>query len=151
MVQIERDTFGPCALKGLFLFLMLYLFLITSQAMCHTEPLYLCQRVPFEKQLGTLNNRIILFRSALFTMGTPTGRAVIGGATCMVHFGGLVALPAQRGDAVRSEKFTCYGNEWQLNLFPGGKADSDEGIVSVYIQNMSNKSKHVEYGFHVKD
>ena len=84
-------------------------------------------------------------------MGTPTGRAVIGGATFMGHFGGLAALPAQRGDAVRSENFMCFGNEWQLNLFLGGRADSDEGMVSVYIQNMSNKKKHVEYGFHIKD
>ena len=85
-------------------------------------------------------------------MGTHTGRSSVKvGATFMVHFGGFAGLPAQRHEALRLESFTCIGNEWQLNLFPGGSAVSDEGMVSVYLQNMSNKRKHVEYGFHVKD
>jgi hypothetical protein len=58
VTQTERDTLRPRTLKGLFLFPIMYLFLITSQATCHTEPLYLCQHVPVEKQLGTLNDAV---------------------------------------------------------------------------------------------
>jgi hypothetical protein len=68
----------------------------------------------------------------------------------VVHFVGFAGLPAQRGEHVESEKFTCLGNEWRLEIFPGGKELAEDGMVSVYLCNESEKSINAEFGFCVK-
>jgi hypothetical protein len=70
--------------------------------------------------------------------------------TTSVHFVGFAGLPAQRGERVKSEKFTCFGNEWKLLICPGGHQCADEGMVSVFLYNMSSKSINVEIGLSVK-
>jgi len=71
--------------------------------------------------------------------------------TTKVHFDGFAGLPAQRDEFVRSEIFTCLGNNWILQINPGGHADAEEGMVSVFLWNMSKKSITIEYGFSVED
>jgi hypothetical protein len=78
-------------------------------------------------------------------------RAVQTSVTTTVHFVGFAGLPAERGAYAESEVFKCFGNEWQLVMYPGGHERADEGMVSVYLVNMSSKSINVEYGFSVKD
>jgi hypothetical protein len=43
------------------------------------------------------------------------------------------------------------GNAWLLEVYPGGNVYADEGMVSVFLVNLSEKSIHVEFGFSVKD
>jgi len=71
--------------------------------------------------------------------------------TTMIHFDGFVGLPAERSVLFSSPKFTCLGNEWQLDICPGGDARADEGMVSIFLFNMSNKSVNIKYGFSAKD
>jgi hypothetical protein len=71
--------------------------------------------------------------------------------TATVHFVGFASLPAQRYGGVLSEKFACLGHEWHLEVYPGGLESADEGMVSVLLYNVSNKSINVELGFSVKD
>ncbi len=85
-------------------------------------------------------------------MSTPhTGRAAQVSATTAIRFDGFAGLPAQKNEGMLSEEFTCLGNEWQLEVFPGGYEDADEGMVSVYLRNVSEKSIKVEFGFSVED
>ena len=88
-----------------------------------------------------------------FTMSTPpTGRAVrVVSGTTKIHFDGFSDLPAQRGDSVSSETFTCLGNKWRLEIFRGGYASVGEGMVSVFLDNLSEKKIYIGYSFSVKD
>ncbi|KAL3762575.1 hypothetical protein ACHAW5_003113 [Stephanodiscus triporus] len=85
-------------------------------------------------------------------MSNPrTGVVVHKSANVTVRFDGFAGLPAQRGERVHSDIFTCLGNEWELDVFPGGLAGAREGIVSVFLSNMSEASINVECGFSIKD
>jgi len=56
--------------------------------------------------------------------------------TIGVRFDGFEGLPARKGrDFVRSPKFTCFGHQWHLRVFPGGSRDSDDGKVSIYLMS----------------
>ena len=50
-----------------------------------------------------------------------------------------------------SPHFSSLGVEWILDLFPEGMENSAEGYVAIGLQNMSNKSIKIEYGYSVKD
>ena len=85
-------------------------------------------------------------------MSTPhTGRVALVSASATVRFDGFAGLPAERGECVDSEKFTCFGHEWRLELHPGGNENSDEGMVSVYLFKEPEKSINIEYCICVKD
>jgi hypothetical protein len=86
-------------------------------------------------------------------MSTPphTSRAVYVSGTTKVHFDGFAGLPAQRDEEVLSEEFTCLGNSWYLQIYPGGDAYAEEGMVSVYLYNMSHKRITIECGISVED
>ncbi|KAL7526436.1 hypothetical protein ACHAXR_001488, partial [Thalassiosira sp. AJA248-18] len=70
--------------------------------------------------------------------------------TIPVYFHGFEGLDTSRGAFVDSPEFTCFGRQWTLRIYPGGRTDSDDGVVSVYLRNMSEESIEVEYGFTVK-
>ena len=85
-------------------------------------------------------------------MSNPhTGIATQVSATTSVRFDGFAGLPAERNELVESEIFTCLGNKWQLDVWPGGNDDADDGVVSVYLCNMSERSINVEFCLCVKD
>ncbi|KAL7534385.1 hypothetical protein ACHAXR_005836, partial [Thalassiosira sp. AJA248-18] len=67
-----------------------------------------------------------------------------------VYFHGFRGLDTSRGNIVKSPEFTCFGLQWSLMIYPGGKGTSDEGMVSVYLSNMSDENIEVAYGFTVK-
>ena len=71
--------------------------------------------------------------------------------TTKVHFDGFAGLPAQRNEHIQSEEFTCLGNNWCLQIYPGGDADEEEGMVSVFLCNMSKKRVNICFGFSVED
>jgi hypothetical protein len=43
------------------------------------------------------------------------------------------------------------GNQWRVRVFPGGSANAVEGMVSLCLDNMSNKAIEIDYGFSVSD
>jgi hypothetical protein len=44
-----------------------------------------------------------------------------------------------------------FGNQWLLRIYPGGQADSEEGMASFGLWNMSNKAIDIYFGFSVSD
>ena len=67
-----------------------------------------------------------------------------------ISFHGFEGLPSERDVPVFSPEFTCFGHKWRLKVYPGGHSTSNEGMVSVYLENLSNKSITIQYGFSVK-
>ena len=68
-----------------------------------------------------------------------------------VNFHGFKNLPAARGDRTDSPEFTCLGNEWCLDVFPGGDDDSDDGMVAIGLVHKSDESIEIEYYFSIRD
>lgn len=67
-----------------------------------------------------------------------------------VRFHGFEGLNASKGARVQSAEFTCFGHKWSLAIFPGGDTDSRDGMVGVFLVNMSEEIIEVEYGFNLK-
>jgi len=72
-------------------------------------------------------------------VGTPyTGFG--GWTTTEVCFRGFANLTTTRGQFVTSPEFSCFGHQWRLGLYPGGRANSEEGKVSITLCNKSSIS-----------
>jgi len=80
--------------------------------------------------------------------------------TFEVHFDDFEKLPATKSslagtpfvaEEVFSPVYTCFGHEWRLSICPGGGRVSADGMVAVFLSNMSNKSIKIQYGFAIKD
>ena len=82
-------------------------------------------------------------------------------ATHVVHFNQFGTLSTWvTGEIVESPEFMLVGNQWRVEMYPSEDEISyprnedeisDEVMVSFYLQNMSNNTIDVEYGFSVKD
>ena len=83
-------------------------------------------------------------------VGTPPEN-FNGGTMTEVCFHGFANLPTIRGEDVDSPEFSCLGHQWNLDIYPGGEEDSDEGYVAINLSNASNKSIKIQYGFSVRD
>ena len=59
--------------------------------------------------------------------------------TALVRFHGFADLTTTRGEYVQSPKFSCFGHQWRLIIYPGGEEDSREGYVGVNLSNFSIK------------
>ena len=68
-----------------------------------------------------------------------------------VHYHGFKNLTTTRGQAVFSPEFMCFGHQWCLRLYPGGRTSSVDGMVSTFLYNMSDKGIKVKFGFSVKN
>ena len=71
----------------------------------------------------------------------------------VVSYGGFAGLPTQKrnNNFVYSPAFTSFGHSWGLCLFPGGHVGSDDGMVDVVINYMSDTgSIEVEISFFIK-
>ena len=73
--------------------------------------------------------------------------------TQVIRFHGFEGLPAERNVPAESPTFICFGHEWRLWVYPGGISTSDDGMVSLYLQNLSNTNTSItiQYGFSVKN
>ena len=67
-----------------------------------------------------------------------------------VHYNEFEGLPSERGVPVHSPEFTCFGHKWRLQIYPGGDTRVDDGMVAVFLENLSNESITIQYGFSVK-
>jgi hypothetical protein len=71
-----------------------------------------------------------------------------------IHWHGFSSLSVDEGEFaefVNSPKFMVLGNPWYLELHPGGDEGAAEGMVSIYLCNMSNKAIDIDFGFSVND
>ena len=86
-------------------------------------------------------------------VGTPPSSTTSdsGWEIIQVHYHDFKNLTTTRGEAVVSSEFTCFGHQWRLRVFPGGNTNSGDGMVSIFLFNMSNKSITLQYGFSVKN
>jgi len=86
-------------------------------------------------------------------VGTPPDGISIseGWTTTVVRFHGFANLTTTRDECVSSPEFLCFGHQWRLNLYPGGRGNSDEGSVSVALGNRSNTSIKIQWGCSVRD
>ena len=71
--------------------------------------------------------------------------------TTSVCFHGFADISRTRGEKVKSPRFSCFGHQWLLELYPGGKATSSERYVAIYLVNYSTASIKIQYGFSVRD
>jgi len=69
----------------------------------------------------------------------------------LVRFHGFANLPITRDEYVESPEFSCFGHQWVLKLYPGGRDNSDEGYVAIGIVNRSNTSIKIQYCYSVRD
>ena len=46
----------------------------------------------------------------------------------------------QRDEEVYSPEFSCFGHQWLVFLYPGGEEDSDDGMVALFLRNMSDEA-----------
>lgn len=74
-----------------------------------------------------------------------------GWTTTEVRFHGFANLPTAVGQFVQSPEFNCFGHQWVLFIFPGGRANSPEGYAAVALSNRSNTSIEIQYSFSVRD
>ena len=83
-------------------------------------------------------------------VGTPPEKFE-GWTTANVCFHGFANLTTTRGERVYSPEFSCFGHQWTLGVYPGGRVDSQEGYVGIKLANFSNTSIKIQYGYSVKD
>lgn len=83
-------------------------------------------------------------------VGTPS-IGLGGWTTTEFCFHGFANLPTTRNEFVTSPEFSCFGHQWRLVIYPGGKGRSSEGYVAVNLSNRSDKSIKVQYGYSVRD
>ena len=84
-------------------------------------------------------------------MGTPLPGYQNEWVIHTVHVHDFASLLTVRGVYVDSPEFMLLGNPWRLGLFPGGHVNAAEGMVTLDLCNMSNKSIDIGYGFSVND
>jgi len=89
-------------------------------------------------------------------VGTPPNDFE-GWTTANVCFHGFADLTTTRGEGVISPEFSCFGHQWTLEIYPGGTSeshgdeDSDEGYVTVFLENESRNSIKIEWACSVRD
>ena len=86
-------------------------------------------------------------------VGTPPTGYHEEWAKHTVHWNGFGSLPSERTALriVHSPEFLLLGNEWRLAIYPGGDDDADEGMVTLYLFNESDKAIEIDYGFSIND
>ena len=71
--------------------------------------------------------------------------------THTIHCHGFGSLPTVRGESVDSNEFEELGNQWILQIYPGGSVNAVDGMVTLCLWNMSNKAIEIDFGFSVND
>ena len=89
--------------------------------------------------------------NSVLDVGTPPDGLGEHWTTKVVRFHGFADLSTARSESVESSKFSCFGHQWRLYIYPGGDNDSREGFTAVALTNLSNKSIEIQYGYSVRD
>jgi len=67
----------------------------------------------------------------------------------LVRFHGFANLTTTR--SIISPEFSCFGHQWRLDIFPGGRDNSTEGYIAVGLSNMSNTSIEIQYCYSARN
>jgi len=102
-------------------------------------------------QIPIMTNADDITASAHTHVGTPPPGYHQGGMKHTVHYHGFMSLPSTRNEFVDSPDFEGLGHQWRVSLYPGGRGDSAEGMVNLYLWNKSDKSIDIDFGFSVID
>jgi hypothetical protein len=89
--------------------------------------------------------------SAHTHIGTPPPGYHQEWVTHTVHVHGFAGLPSERDEYADSPEFMLLGNPWSLMIFHGGDSIAADGMVSLYLDNMSDKDIEVDFAFSVND
>ena len=88
-------------------------------------------------------------------VGTPPSSSTTsdcsGWEIIQVQYHGFTNLTTTRNKAVLSPEFTCFGHNWRVQVYPGGRASSDDGMVCISLRNLSNNSIALQYGFSINN
>ena len=84
----------------------------------------------------------------LLDVGTPPD-GFQGWESNHIRFHGFASLPSARGADIKSPMFTCFGHQWQLQIYPGGRDDSQNGMVSVFLHHLSDESMKILFNLRV--
>ena len=68
-----------------------------------------------------------------------------------VCFHGFANLSTTRDIYVESPEFSCLGHQWNLRLYPGGKAESEEGYIAVGLANRSNTNIKIQWSYSIRN
>ena len=68
-----------------------------------------------------------------------------------IQYHDFANLVATKNHYVASPKFTCYGHQWELRVFPGGDNQAEEGKLSVFLYNLSKATITVRFGVDIFD
>ena len=68
-----------------------------------------------------------------------------------VHFHGFSDLDSTKGNDIDSNPFDCFNHKWLVQLFPGGDADAEDGMVSVYLSHLSDNEVTVYFDMVIRD
>ena len=71
-----------------------------------------------------------------------------------IHYNGFEGLPTTMGVPVYSPEFTCFGHEWRLQIYPGGRYAATYGttLPALFIKHISDESiSGVQFGCSIKD
>ena len=67
-----------------------------------------------------------------------------------VKFDNFKEFPSEKGHMVESSKFSCFGHEWRLAVYPGGHESSLDGMVSVFLHRISKgKGLEIHYSLEI--
>ena len=82
-------------------------------------------------------------------VGAPPGR-LSDWVIAPVQFNGFEGLTTVKEEFIAAPKFSCFGHQWQLVIFPGGDDDSSAGYVALRLQNCTEEAIGVDYKFIIK-
>ena len=71
--------------------------------------------------------------------------------TVLVRFHGFANLTTTRGEDVQSPYFSCLGHQWRLDIYPGGRANSEEGYAGIKLAKRSNESIEIQWGYSIRN
>ena len=74
--------------------------------------------------------------TTVFDIGVPPSE-LVEWETWEFRFHEFRNLSTERGSLVASPEFTYRGHQWSLGLYPGGREDSSEGMVSVFLDHLT--------------
>ncbi|KAL7529520.1 hypothetical protein ACHAXR_006200 [Thalassiosira sp. AJA248-18] len=87
-------------------------------------------------------------------VGTPSKEFLSKGSqeweVIEVRFHDFENLTTTRDAWVDSPEFACFSHQWRLALAPGGSRESDDGVVDLYLENLSSESITIQYGVSVR-
>ena len=56
-----------------------------------------------------------------------------------ITFANFEYLPSEKGHKVKSSKFSCFGHQWRVVIYPGGCKTSSDGMLGIILKRAKGK------------